>query len=87
MADRLPLSVVAELIGLAPEDVPDLLRWAYDSTEVLGGWVDETRLRTTVEASFALHAHLAERFDAALDRPGDDLMGERWTACARSRER
>lgn len=76
MADRLPLSVVAELIGLAPEDVPDLLRWAYDSTEVLGGWVDETRLRTTVEASFALHAHLAERFDAALDRPGDDLMGE-----------
>ncbi|WGY04614.1 cytochrome P450 [Nocardioides sp. QY071] len=76
LADRLPLALVAELIGLAPEDVPDLLRWAYDSTEMLGGWVDETRLDATIGASFALHAYLADRFDAALDRPGDDLMGE-----------
>lgn len=81
MADRLPLALVAELIGLAPEDVPDLLRWAYDSTEMLGGWVDERRLETTINASFALHDHLARRFDAALDLPGDDLMGELVLAC------
>ncbi|GAA3527193.1 cytochrome P450 [Nocardioides daeguensis] len=76
MADRLPLSLVAELIGLGAEDVPDLRRWAYDSTEMLGGWVDQDRLDTTIRASLALHAYLAARFDAALDRPGDDLMGE-----------
>jgi cytochrome P450 len=81
MADRLPLTLVAELIGLAPEDVPDLLRWAYDSTEMLGGWLDEARLGTTVQASLDLHAYLAERFDEALDRPGDDLMGELALAC------
>jgi cytochrome P450 len=81
MADRLPLALVAELIGLAPEDVPDLLRWAYDSTEMLGGWLDEARLGTTVQASLDLHAYLAERFDEALDRPGDDLMGELALAC------
>ncbi|GAA3683727.1 cytochrome P450 [Nocardioides ginsengisoli] len=81
MADRLPLVLVAELIGLAPDDVPDLLRWAYDSTEMLGGWVDGDRLGTTVQASLDLHAYLAERFDAALDRPGDDLMGELALAC------
>ncbi|GAA4098473.1 cytochrome P450 [Nocardioides kongjuensis] len=76
MADRLPLNLVAELIGLAPDDVPDLLRWAYESTEMLGGWVDEARLDATVRASFALHEYLAARFEEALDRPGDDLMGE-----------
>jgi cytochrome P450 len=61
--------------------VPDLLRWAYDSTEMLGGWLDEARLGTTVQASLDLHAYLAERFDEALDRPGDDLMGELALAC------
>lgn len=81
MADRLPLALVADLIGLAPEDVPDLLRWAYDSTEMLGGWVDAARLDATVDASFALHAYLTQRFDAALDHPGDDLMGELALAC------
>ena len=81
MADRLPLALVAELIGLEPDDVPDLLRWAYDSTEMLGGWVDDRRLDATVAASLELHAYLAARLDAALDRPGDDLMGELALAC------
>ncbi|MBM7520332.1 cytochrome P450 [Nocardioides nitrophenolicus] len=76
LADRLPLVLVAELIGLPAEDVPDLLRWAYDSTEMLGGWLAEGRLDATVRASLDLHRYLSERFDAALDRPGDDLMGE-----------
>jgi cytochrome P450 len=40
MADRLPLTMVAHLIGLPGQDVPRLLRWAYDSTEMLGGIVD-----------------------------------------------
>ncbi|WP_418062930.1 cytochrome P450 [Pimelobacter simplex] len=81
LADRLPLLLVAELIGLAPDDVPDLLRWAYDSTEMLSGWVDDDRLQATVAASLALHAYLAEHFDAALDRPRDDLMSELALAC------
>ncbi|WP_418059200.1 cytochrome P450 [Pimelobacter simplex] len=81
VADRLPLALVAELIGLAPEDVPALLRWAYDSTEMLGGWVDGERLDATINASLELHAYLAARFDEALDRPGDDLMGELAVAC------
>lgn len=81
MADRLPLALVAELIGLAPEDVPDLLRWAYDSTEMLGGWVDADRLTTTVTASLELHAYLEAQFTAALADPRDDLMGELAHAC------
>lgn len=81
MADRLPLALVAELIGLAPGDVPDLLRWAYDSTEMLGGWVDADRLTATVTASLELHAYLEARFTAALADPRDDLMGELAGAC------
>lgn len=81
MADRLPLALVAELIGLEPGAVPDLLRWAYDSTEMLGGWVDAERLTATVTASIELHAHLEARFSAALANPRDDLMGELAHAC------
>lgn len=81
MADRLPVALVAELIGLAPADGPDLLRWAYDSTEMLGGWVDADRLVATVTSSLELHAHLEARFTAALATPRDDLMGELARAC------
>ncbi len=81
MADRLPLVLVAELIGLPPGDVPDLLGWAYDSTEMLGGWVDAERLTATVTASLELHAHLGARFTTALAAPRDDLMGELARAC------
>lgn len=81
MADRLPLLLVAELIGLADDDVPALLRWAYDSTEMLGGWVDQDRLTVTVNASLELHAYLAACFDRALADPQDDLMGELARAC------
>lgn len=81
MADRLPLALVAQLIGLDPDDVTILLRWAYDSTEMLGGWVDADRLATTVQASLDLHAYLRDRFEQALGSPGDNLMGELATAC------
>ncbi|WGX94332.1 cytochrome P450 [Nocardioides sp. L-11A] len=81
MADRLPIALVADLLGLPAADVPALLHWAYDSTEMLGGWVDDDRLDATVSASLELHDHLARRFEAALARPGDDLMGELAHAC------
>ncbi len=81
IADRLPLAVVAQLIGLDAADLPALLRWAYDSTEMLGGLVDEQRLGTSVEASLELHAYLDDVFATALAAPGDHLMGELARRC------
>lgn len=61
MADRLPLAVIAELVGFPARDVPRLLTWAYDSTEMLGGVVGEGRMAALVTsaAELAHYAYLA----------------------------
>lgn len=76
MADGLPLLLVAELIGLPVEDVPRLLPWAYDTTELLGGLVDDDRLQRVVTSSTELHGYLQGAFRGALAAPGEDFMGE-----------
>ncbi|KRA29479.1 MULTISPECIES: cytochrome P450 [unclassified Nocardioides] len=81
MADRLPLAMVATLLGLPAGDVPQLLSWAYDSTELLGGVVAAGRIDALVTASFELHTYLDEKFTHAQTDPGDDLMGILATAC------
>ncbi|MGW5437206.1 cytochrome P450 [Nocardia asteroides] len=61
MADRLPLALIAELVGLPSTDVPRLLTWAYDSTEMLGGVVPEGRMTdlVTSAAELAHYAYIA----------------------------
>lgn len=81
MADRLPLAMVATLLGLPADDVPQLLTWAYDSTELLGGVVPAGRLDALVTASFELHTYLEEKFARAQADPADDLMGILAIAC------
>ena len=46
MANRLPMMVVARLIGLPDDDVDQLIRWAYATTTLLDGIVaaDQPRL-------------------------------------------
>ncbi|MCP3812258.1 cytochrome P450, partial [Mycobacteriaceae bacterium Msp059] len=44
MADRLPMLVVAKLLGLPAEDVDRLVTWAYASTQLLDGLVDSEQL-------------------------------------------
>ncbi|QLY28345.1 cytochrome P450 [Nocardia huaxiensis] len=87
MADQLPLAVVAALIGLPAADVPQLLRWAYDSTEMLGGVVSEERLlpllTSAAELTGYLHERLTEaRADAAQLDSGTDLLAVLGRACA-----
>lgn len=81
VADRLPLAMVAKLIGLPDADVPKLLDLAYDTTELLGGMVDAGRIETLVSASIELHAYLDTHLTRALASPGDDLLGALATAC------
>ncbi|MDO3647951.1 cytochrome P450 [Nocardia mangyaensis] len=58
IADRLPLALLAELLGLPGEDAPRLITLAYDSTEMLGGVVAEGRMPALL-ASAAELAHYA----------------------------
>ncbi|BAW04746.1 cytochrome P450 [Nocardia seriolae] len=75
MADRLPLTLVADIIGLPDTDVPQLLSWAYDSTEMLGGLVDADRFVHLATAAADLAAYLHIEFHTALANPKEDLLG------------
>jgi cytochrome P450 len=78
MADALPMAVVAAVIGLPGRDVPTLLEWAYDSTEMLGGVTPVDRLGTLMLSAVQLAAYLNDKLDgtkptAAHREPGDLL--------------
>jgi cytochrome P450 len=76
MGDRLPMTLVAKLIGLPDEDVPRLVEWGYGSTELLGGVLAEGRLPAAVDAAMQLAGYLHGAFEAARRAPGDDLLGD-----------
>jgi cytochrome P450 len=69
MADRLPLAVVADLIGLPESDQSQLLSWAYDSTEMLGGVVPAERLPQLMTSAAELAGYLHTAVAAAKASP------------------
>ena len=81
LANKLPMMVVARLIGVPAEDVDQLIRWACASTQFLDGLVDQERLMASGVAAMELggyiHCHLVE----AAEDPQDNLMGALATAC------
>ncbi|WP_433662083.1 cytochrome P450 [Nocardia sp. CA-128927] len=82
MGDRLPMTMVAGLIGLPDSDVARLMNWGYTSTELLAGMVTTERLGAVVTASVELAGYLYEKFAIACREPGDDLLGDLARACA-----
>ncbi|MCW1822399.1 cytochrome [Mycolicibacterium conceptionense] len=76
VADRLPMLVVARLLGLPAADVDQLVNWAYASTQLLDGLVDADQLTASGIAAVELGGYLTERFGAALANPGPDLLGD-----------
>ena len=75
VANRLPMMVVAHLLGLPDADVDDLVRRAYASTQLMDGLVEADQLEAAALAALELGAYLIDRFDTAATHPGDDLMG------------
>ncbi|MBF6214117.1 cytochrome P450 [Nocardia puris] len=85
MADRLPMTIVAGLLGLPEHDVESLAGWGYLSTELLGGVLTTERLPAVVTASAELAGYLHAAFAAARKAPGDNLIGDLARACAEDR--
>jgi cytochrome P450 family 144 len=82
MANRLPMMVVAELIGVPDTDVTQLVQWGYAATQLLEGLVCADQLDASGVAVLELAGYITERFRlAAAGRP-DNLLGELATACA-----
>lgn len=76
MADRLPMTIVAELIGLSEPDIAQLVSWGYGSTELLGGVLADGRLPVVVDAAIKLAGYLQKEFSRACRSPGDNLLGD-----------
>ncbi len=82
MANRLPMMVVAELIGVPDTDVSQLVKWGYAATQLLEGLVDQEQLAAAGVAVMELSGYITEQFDRAAADPQDNLLGELATACA-----
>ena len=65
MANRLPMMVVARLLGLPDDDVDDLIRLAYAATTLLDGIVTPDQLRAAGMAAFELSGYVLEHFENA----------------------
>jgi cytochrome P450 family 144 len=82
LAKRLPMMVVARLIGVPAEDVDQLIAWAYASPQVLDGLVDEEKLTTSGIAAMQLGTYIHAQFERAAGEPQDNLLGALATACS-----
>ena len=76
IGDRLPMTLVARLIGLPDADVPQLVQLGYGSTELLSGVFDLEHISTAVETSAQLAVYLYAKFAEAQANPGDNLLGD-----------
>ncbi|MBA0048468.1 cytochrome P450 [Mycobacteroides sp. LB1] len=83
MGDALPMTMVARLIGLPDEDVPQLVQWGYSSTEMLGGLNTPERQAEVVTDTMYLLLYLREHLEKELSAPGEDLLGYLAQACNR----
>ncbi|KCN43301.1 cytochrome P450 144 Cyp144 [Mycobacterium tuberculosis BTB05-660] len=76
MANRLPMMVVAELIGLPDPDIAQLVKWGYAATQLLEGLVENDQLVAAGVALMELSGYIFEQFDRAAADPRDNLLGE-----------
>jgi cytochrome P450 family 144 len=82
LANRLPMMVVAQLIGVPDTDVAQLVKWGYATTQLLEGLVSQDQLMASGLAVQELVGYITKRFRHAAADPRDNLLGELATACA-----
>jgi cytochrome P450 family 144 len=86
MANRLPMMVVAELIGLPGADVGQLVTWGYAATQLLEGLVGQEQLDAAGVAVLELSDYVTDHFGRALtdgkSDPKQNLLGDLAAACA-----
>ena len=72
IANRLPMMVVAKLLGLPESDVDDLIRLGFATTTLLDGVVTQAQLQEAGLAAFELASYVMEHFEKAKDteQPG-----------------
>ena len=76
MANRLPMMVVARLLGLPDEDVDKLIRLGYATTTLLDGVVNQAQLEAAGTAAMELAGYVMEHFAKAGESPAPGLIGD-----------
>ncbi|MED5810896.1 cytochrome P450 [Mycolicibacterium sp. 050232] len=82
VANRLPMMVVARLLGVPDDDVDMLIAAGYATTQLLDGLVDADQLAAAGVAAMELSQYVTEHFARAAIHPGDNLLGDLASACA-----
>ena len=82
LANRLPMMIVARLIGVPDDDVDQLVKWGCASSQLLDGLVDQDQLAASGVAATELGNYIRDHFGPAAADPRDDLLGALSTACA-----
>ena len=72
LAAPLPMIVIADLLGVAPEDRDELLRWSDDMLSSLSG--DPERLEAAATAFGEYQEYALRMIAARRERPRDDLI-------------
>jgi cytochrome P450 len=76
MANRLPMMVVARLLGLPEQDVDTLIRLGFATTTLLDGVVSPDQLEAAGKAAMELAGYVMAHFAKAGDRPAPGLIGD-----------
>lgn len=82
MANRLPMMVVAQLLGLPHDDVDKLIRLGYATTTLLDGIVTPDQIQAAGAAAMELGGYVLEHFAAAATNPQPGLIGDLASRCA-----
>jgi cytochrome P450 len=70
-----PITMISRLIGFHDSNLDQLLSAAFDSTAMLGSTLTFDELMERVARSGEIGAWLADQLSAAMEAPGDDLLG------------
>ena len=81
VANRLPMIIVADLIGVPEADAEQLAHWGYASTQLLDGLMSADELASSMAAIGDLSGYISTRLREAATDPHDDLIGALATAC------
>ncbi|KAA0105074.1 cytochrome P450 [Mycolicibacterium sp. P1-5] len=76
VANRLPMMVVARLLGLPDDDVEKLIRLGYATTTLLDGVVGPAELEAAGVAAIELSGYVMEHFAKAAENPAPGLISD-----------